>query len=62
MNLNGINPKALAHQLNVKGVKTGIRRFVNFGKQLNFYYFWEKRWFFISVLVGASLLSLDQPE
>ena len=30
--------------------------------QINFYYFWEKRWFFVAILVGAVLLTLPQPE
>ncbi len=30
--------------------------------QVNLYYFWEKRWFFIALAVGAVLLSLPQPE
>ena len=62
MNINGLNPKTIAKQLRATGVKTGIRRFVNIGKQVNFYYFWEKRWFFISILAGITLLSFDQPE
>ena len=43
------------------GVRTGIRRFVNIGKQLNLYYFWEKRWFFIAMAVGVVLLNLETP-
>ncbi|MEK9726273.1 MAG: SLC13 family permease, partial [Rhodospirillaceae bacterium] len=61
MSINGITPKALAQQIGAVGVRTGIRRFVNIGKQVNFYYIWEKRWFFIALLVGAGLLSLDTP-
>ena len=30
--------------------------------QINLYYFWEKRWFFISLAIGAIMLSLPQPE
>lgn len=30
--------------------------------QLNFYYFWEKRWFFIAMAVGFFLLSIPTPE
>ncbi|MDJ0949729.1 MAG: DASS family sodium-coupled anion symporter [Alphaproteobacteria bacterium] len=30
--------------------------------QVNLYYFWEKRWFFISMAVGAAMLYLPVPE
>ena len=61
MSMNGITPKALAQHIGAAGVRTGIRRFVNIGKQVNFYYFWEKRWFFIAMIVGAVLLNMDTP-
>jgi len=48
--------------MDAKSVRTGIRRFVNIGKQINFYYFWEKRWFFIAILVCAIMLSIDTPD
>ena len=30
--------------------------------QINLYYFWEKRWFFIAMAIGATMLSLPLPE
>ncbi|MBT5297592.1 MAG: DASS family sodium-coupled anion symporter [Rhodospirillaceae bacterium] len=48
--------------MDAAGVRTGVRRFVNIGRQLNLYYFWEKRWFFIALAVGAGLLSVPTPE
>ncbi len=30
--------------------------------QINFYYFWEKRWFFIAMAIGAAMLSLPVPD
>ena len=30
--------------------------------QINLYYFWEKRWFFISLAIGVIMLSLPQPD
>ena len=30
--------------------------------QINLYYFWEKRWFFIALSIGTIMLSLPQPE
>ena len=61
MNINGITPKALTQHIGAAGVRTGIHRFVNIGKQLNLYYFWEKRWFFIAMAVGVVLLNLETP-
>ena len=28
----------------------------------NLYYFWEKRWFFLAMILGVYLLSLPVPE
>ena len=61
MNINGITPKSLTQHIGAVGVRTGIHRFVNIGKQLNLYYFWEKRWFFIAMAVGIVLLNLETP-
>ena len=30
--------------------------------KINFYYFWEKRWFFIAMAVGLSLITMPQPD
>ena len=44
-----------------------LRRRSQFGfalirTQINLYYFWEKRWFFISLAIGVIMLSLPQPD
>ena len=44
-----------------------LRRRSQFGfalirTQINIYYFWEKRWFFIAIAIGALMLWLPQPE
>jgi len=62
MALNALSPKALTQRMDAAGVRTGVRRFVNIRRQLNLYYFWEKRWFFIALAVGAGLLSVPTPE
>jgi len=62
MALNALSSKALTQRMDAAGVRTGVRRFVNIGRQLNLYYFWEKRWFFIALAVGAGLLSVPTPE
>ena len=41
--------------------KAGMRRIGNAGGHLNLYYFWEKRWFFIAMAVGAGMLQLPLP-
>ena len=55
-----------AHDTSV-GWTERIRRRSHFGfalirTQINLYYFWEKRWFFIAIGIGAIMLSLPQPE
>ena len=29
---------------------------------INLYYFWEKRWFFIALVIGFVLIIMPQPE
>ena len=62
MNIYDITSKTLVDNVRPQRIGSGIRRFVGFGKQINFYYFWEKRWFFISLVIGAILLNIDRPE
>lgn len=62
MRITEIAPKILGQNMAAPRVRVGIRRFINIGKQLNFYYFWEKRWFFIALMIGAVLLRIDTPE
>ena len=55
-----------AHDTSV-GWTERIRRRSHFGfalirTQINLYYFWEKRWFFLALGIGAIMLSLPQPE
>jgi sodium-dependent dicarboxylate transporter 2/3/5 len=40
----------------------GYQRWLIFRSQINLHYFWEKRWFFIAMLVGLVLLQLDTPS
>ena len=39
----------------------GYQRWLIFRNQINLHYFWEKRWFFIAMLVGFIFLQLDTP-
>ncbi len=42
--------------------RQGYRRLLIIRAQINLYYFWEKRWFFIALVVGAIMLTLPLPE
>jgi len=42
--------------------REGYHQLEYFFAQLNFYYFWEKRWFFIALAVGFLLLSIPTPD
>ncbi|MEM7302920.1 MAG: DASS family sodium-coupled anion symporter [Pseudomonadota bacterium] len=42
--------------------RLGFRQLRYISAQMSFYYFWEKRWFFVAMIVGAVLLSLPTPE
>lgn len=54
------------HNISV-GWAQRVRRRSRFGvavvrSQVNFYYFWEKGWFFIAMAIGGAMLSLPLPE
>ena len=42
--------------------RVGYQRMLVVRSQVNLYYFWEKRWFFLAMAIGALLLSLPGPE
>ena len=42
--------------------RLGYQRLLVLRSQINFYYFWDKRWFFIALLLGAAFLSQPPPE
>ena len=62
MGLNGLSPRTIAHSIDSRVMKIGINRVVRVSKRLNFYYFWEKRWFFIALAIGYGMLQLPLPE
>ena len=35
---------------------TGLIRVMTLGAWLNLYFFWEKKWFFIAIIIGAFML------
>ncbi len=42
--------------------RKGYQRVLVIQTQINLYYFWEKRWFFIAMGIGAVMLSLPLPD
>ncbi len=46
----------------VKLRRKGFQRVLVIQTQVNLYYFWEKRWFFIAMALGALMLSLPVPD
>lgn len=42
--------------------RRGYQRWQLLRSQIDFYYFWEKRWFFIAMAVGFVMLAMPQPE
>lgn len=42
--------------------RRGYQRLLVLRSQINFYYFWEKRWFFVAMAVGLSLITMPQPD
>lgn len=42
--------------------RRGYQHLLVVRSQINFYYFWEKRWFFVAMAVGLALLTMPQPD
>jgi len=42
--------------------RRGYQHLLVLRSQINFYYFWEKRWFFVAMAVGLSLITMPQPD
>ncbi len=59
---NGPRARATPKTLTVRLGRQGYRQFKSVSSQMSFYFFWEKRWFFIALLIGAIILTLPQPE
>ncbi|MDA0306349.1 MAG: DASS family sodium-coupled anion symporter [Proteobacteria bacterium] len=52
---------SLQNRIRVKGF-TQLKRAMAWSAWLNLYFFWEKKWFFIALIVGAVMLQLPRPE
>lgn len=59
---NSLQAHEPVHDLASRLRRRGFQQISIFRQQINFYYFWEKRWFFIAMLVGFVLLQLPLPE
>ena len=53
--------QSLQNRIRINGM-TGLRRVMTLGTWLNLYFFWEKKWFFIAMIVGALMLNMPLPE
>ena len=42
--------------------RRGYQRLLVLRSQINFYYIWEKRWFFVAMAVGFALITMPQPD
>ena len=51
-------------RIRIQGIPgfAGIQRAMAIKSWLNLYFFWEKKWFFIAMIVGALMLQLPLPE
>ena len=52
--------QSLQNRIRVNGI-TGLKRVMTLGSWLNLYFFWEKKWFFIAIIVGALMLQMPVP-
>ncbi len=60
--VNSLQAHEPAHDLAARLRRRGFQKLVMASQQINLYYFWEKRWFFIAMIVGAVLLQLPLPQ
>ena len=50
------------NDLNARIRSSGLRRVVALSSRLSLYFLWERKWFFVSMLVGAVILHLPLPD
>lgn len=58
---DSLRARDISHDWTSKVRRRGYQHIAALKQQVSFYYFWEKRWFFIAMLIGAILL-LVVPE
>lgn len=42
--------------------RRGYQRWRHLRSQVDLYYFWEKRWFFVAMLIGFAMIAMPQPD
>lgn len=57
---DSLRARDISHDWSSKVRRRGYQHIAALRQQVSFYYFWEKRWFFIAMLVGAVLLYLPE--
>jgi len=61
MDKNLIQIKGIQNHL-YKNSSMGLKRAVRIGKRVNLYFFWEKKWFFLSMVIGVLMIYMPLPE
>ncbi len=59
---DSLRARDISHDWSSKVRRQGYQRFAVMRQQINLYYFWEKRWFFFALIVGALLMVLPEAE
>lgn len=59
---DSLRARDISHDWSSKVRRQGYQRLAIMRQQINLYYFWEKRWFFFAMLVGALLLALPEAD
>jgi len=49
------------NRISVNGMH-GLKRAIALSSWVNLYFFWEKKWFFIAIIIGALMLQMPVPE
>lgn len=61
-----VNDSLRAHEprgpWSLKVRRRGYQRWRLVRSQINFYYFWEKRWFFVAMAIGMAMMMMPQPD
>jgi len=53
--------QSLQNRIRVNGIP-GLKRAMALSAWMNLYFFWEKKWFFIAIIIGAFMLHMPIPE
>ncbi|MEM7427830.1 MAG: DASS family sodium-coupled anion symporter [Pseudomonadota bacterium] len=59
---DSLRARDISHDWTSKVRRRGYQHLAALRQQVSFYYFWEKRWFFIAMMIGAILMTLPLPD